>query len=354
MIKSILLAVIALAVIVVAGAGLWAWQGLQTLQQPASIEEPMLYLVPSGGSYNAVANDLEQKGLVDDALWLKLYVRLQPEQASIRAGEYEFTPGMAPVDLVALMVSGRTKTRTVQFIEGRRFLDARAALVQAEYLKQETADWSDAEIMAALGDEGAHPEGRFFPDTYSYSRGDSDLDILRRAYERMNDALAEEWAGRADDLPYENPYEALIMASIIERETGVPYERKDIAGVFVRRLEKGMRLQTDPTVIYGMGDAYEGRITRRDLRTHTPYNTYRISGLPPSPIAMAGRAALNAALHPADGDYLFFVAKGDGSHQFSRTLEDHQRAVRDYQLNRRKDYRSWPAPVPETSGGAAQ
>ena len=347
MIKSFLIAVVASVLVAVSGAALWGWQGLKSLEVDAGLEEPMLYVVPRGSSFNAVARNLEELNLVEQAVWLKLLARLEPQVTAIQAGEYEFQPGMSARDIIGLMVSGQTKSRTVQFIEGRRFRDARAALARADYLEQLTADWTDEQIMAALGDEGAHPEGRFFPDTYAYSRGDSDLDILRRAYERMNNVLADEWANRADDLPYSNPYEALIMASIIERETGVPEERPDIAGVFVRRLERGMRLQTDPTVIYGMGERYEGRITRRDLRTHTPYNTYRISGLPPTPIALPGRAAIHAAVHPADGDTLFFVAMGDGSHQFSRTLEDHQRAVRQYQLNRREDYRSFPAPVIE-------
>lgn len=352
MIKSFLVAVVASVLVALAGAGLWGWQGLQSLEKDAGLEQPVLYEVPRGASYNSVAGDLEEMGLVDKAVWLKLLGRVEPEMTAIQAGEYEFRPGMSARDMVALMVSGQTKVRTVQFIEGRRFSDARAALAEAEHLRHVTRDWSDEKIMAELGDEGAHPEGRFFPDTYAYSRGDSDLDILRRAYERMNRVLAEEWASRADDLPYENPYEALIMASIIERETGVPGERRDIAGVFVRRLERGMRLQTDPTVIYGMGDRYIGRITRSDLRTYTPYNTYRISGLPPTPIALPGRAAINAAVNPADGDALYFVARGDGSHKFSRTLEDHQRAVREYQLNRREDYRSWP--VPESNSEAGQ
>lgn len=351
MIKSFLVAVVASVLVAVAGAALWGWQGLKTLEMEADLQEPMLYMVPRGTSYNAVAGDLEEKGLVDKAIWLKLLARMEPEMTSIRAGEYEFQPGMTPRDMIALMVRGDIKVRTVQFIDGKRFRDAREALAQAEYLEQETADWPAERIMAELGDEGAHPEGRFFPDTYAYNRGDSDLDILRRAYEKMNSVLAEEWAARADDLPYANPYEALIMASIIERETGVPQEREEIAGVFVRRLKKGMRLQTDPTVIYGMGDAYEGRITRRDLRTLTPYNTYRISGLPPTPIALPGRAAIHAAVNPADGNTLYFVARGDGSHKFSRTLEDHRRAVREYQLNRREDYRSSPAPVSSDEAG---
>lgn len=351
MIKSFVLGAMALLVMAILGAGLWVSQGFSTLEEPLVLEEPVLFDVPRGRAFSHVAQDLETAGLVDDAFWLRLYARANPELTEIRSGEYEFEPGMTPLEMVALMVSGRTKHRAVQFIEGTRFQDARAVLASTEYLKQETSEWTDAEVMAALGAEGDHPEGRLFPDTYMYTRGESDLDVLRRAYERMNRVLAEEWSGRAEKLPYNNPYEALIMASIVERETGAPHEREDVAGVFVRRLQIGMRLQTDPTVIYGMGDRYQGRITRQDLRTHTPYNTYRIHGLPPTPIALPGREAIRAALNPADGDALYFVARGDGTHQFSRTLEDHQRAVRDYQLNRRDDYRSWPAPGASGEGG---
>lgn len=350
MIKSLAIGAMALLVMVIAGAGIWVSQGFKSLEQPVVLDEPVLFEVPRGRAFNHVAHDLESEGLLEDAFWLQMYGRANPDQTAIRSGEYEFTPGMTPLDMLGLMLSGRTKHRAVQFIEGTRFRDARAVLANTDYLRQETVDWSDEAIMTALGAEGDHPEGRFFPDTYLYTRGDSDLDILRRAFERMNRVLAEEWDSRAENLPYENPYEALIMASIVERETGAPHERADVAGVFVRRLQIGMRLQTDPTVIYGMGDNYQGRITRQDLRTYTPYNTYRIHGLPPTPIALSGRDAIRAALNPADGETLYFVARGDGTHQFSRTLEDHQRAVREYQLNRREGYRSWPAPAAPADG----
>ena len=200
-----------------------------------------------------------------------------------------------------------------------------------------------------MGANGSHPEGRFFPDTYLFTSSETDLDLLRRAFERMEEVLATEWQAKAENLPYDSPYEALIMASIVERETGAVHEREEVAGVFVRRLEKGMRLQTDPTVIYGMGEKYQGRITRKDLRTHTDYNTYRIDGLPPTPIALPGREAIHAALNPAEGDTLYFVARGDGTHKFSKTLAEHQKAVRAFQLNRRSDYRSSPAPSPAPS-----
>lgn len=200
------------------------------------------------------------------------------------------------------------------------------------------------------------PEGRFFPDTYRFVRGMSDVELLQQAYMRLDEVLAQEWAERATDLPYRDPYQALIMASLVEKETGIPQERGQIAGVFVRRLRLGMMLQTDPTVIYGMGERYNGRITRADLREPTPYNTYTIAGLPPTPIAMVGREAIHAALHPADGTSLYFVARGDGSHVFSDDLNDHNSAVREYQLKRRADYRSSPAPQaqPEAQGVPAQ
>jgi len=190
---------------------------------------------------------------------------------------------------------------------------------------------TDAEILAAIGAEEKHPEGLFAPNTYVIEEGERDLDILRRLYQRQKRILAEEWAGRESGLPYNNAYEALIMASIIEKETGVAEERAQIAGVFVRRLQVGMRLQTDPTVIYGVGERYKGDITRAHLREDTPYNTYRRAGLPPTPIANPGRAAIHAALHPAEGDALFFVATGDGRHIFSATLAEHNRAVNRYQ-----------------------
>jgi len=338
--KKLLLACVCAAVLISAGTGLWVWQGLKGLEKPVEFEEPLLFQVPQGASFTEVAGRLEDEGLVSDRLWLRLYGRLDPGQTRIKAGEYEFLDGMSPVDMIGIMVSGDTKHWYVQFIEGWTFQDMRAALANAERLQKLTGEWSSEKIMAAVGAEGEHPEGRFFPDTYAFTSTESDLDLLRRAFSRMESVLAEEWAAREDGLPYENPYEALIMASIVERETGAPEERDQVAGVFVRRLQKGMRLQTDPTVIYGMGDSYQGRIGRKDLRTYTPYNTYRINGLPPTPIALPGRESIHATLHPDDGDALYFVASGDGPHKFSRTLAEHQKAVREFQLNRREDYRS--------------
>jgi len=342
--RKLLILIVALAVLAAAGAGLWLWQGLQTLKQPVALDEPVLFSVEQGTSFGRLAQKLSDDGMVSDPLWLKLYGRLNPEQTRIKAGDYELQPGMTPLAMLDTMVQGKVKLWSVQFIEGWTFSDMRTALANSRRLRKETTDWTDEQVMEAVGAEGQHPEGWFFPDTYMFSGSETDLDILKRAYKRMTAVLEEEWGNREEGLPYSSPYEALIMASIVERETGVAYERQQVAGVFVRRLQKGMRLQTDPTVIYGMGDSYDGRIRTRDLRAYTPYNTYRIDGLPPTPIALPGRDSVHAALHPDDGDALYFVARGDGSHTFSRTLTEHQKAVREFQLNRREDYRSFPAP----------
>lgn len=343
--KKLLMVLFAVALLVVAGGGLWLWQGLKALEKPVGLDEPLLMTVESGTAYGQLARQLERQGLVTDDLWLRLYGRLNPGKTAIKAGDYEVQPGMTPLSLLESMVQGDVKLWSIQFIEGKTFSDMRSVLAGNAQLKKVTTDWSDERIMAAVGAEGRHPEGWFYPDTYLFSSSETDLDIYKRAYGRMVSVLEEEWQDRAEGLPYQSSYEALIMASIVERETGVPSERGQVAGVFVRRLQTGMRLQTDPTVIYGMGDDYDGRIRSRDLRQYTPYNTYRIDGLPPTPIAMPARAAIHAALHPADGDTYYFVARGDGSHKFSRTLAEHQRAVREYQLNRRENYRSSPVPA---------
>ena len=343
--KKLLILLFAVVVLVGAGGALWLWQGLKSLEQPIALDEPVLMTVDSGTAYSQLARQMEHEGVVSDALWLRLYGRMNPAQTAIKAGDYELLPGMTPLGLLEAMVQGDVKLWAIQFIEGKTFDDMRAALAANERLEKVTTDWTDEQIMEAVGAADEHPEGWFYPDTYLFDSSETDLDIYKRAYTRMVSVLEEEWQSREKGLPYQSPYEALIMASIVERETGVPSERDQVAGVFVRRLQTGMRLQTDPTVIYGMGDDYDGRIRSRDLREYTPYNTYRIDGLPPTPIAMPARAAIHAALHPAEGDALYFVARGDGSHKFSRTLAEHQRAVREYQLNRREDYRSSPAPV---------
>ncbi|TDX32289.1 UPF0755 protein [Modicisalibacter xianhensis] len=326
---------VTLAILVAALAyGAYAyWQS--RLDAPVAIAEPTLYEVPRGASYHRIVADLAEQGIIAEAWPYKVLARIsQDDLPQLRAGEFMIEPGMSGRELLSLLSSDRVVTYSLTIPEGWTFDDMRGALADAPKLVQSTGDMSNEEVMAELGHPDQHPEGRFFPDTYSYHKGISDLDILHQAYERMQAELNRVWETRDDGLPLDSPYEALIMASLIERETGVDGERREIAGVFVRRLERGMRLQTDPTVIYGMGDEYQGNITRADLRRATPYNTYVIDGLPPTPIALPGRAALEAAVDPAEGDTLYFVAKGDGSHHFSRTLSEHNAAVRRYILNR--------------------
>jgi len=350
--KKLFTAIASLVFLVGSGLGIWLWQGLQTLEQPVAMEEPVLFSVPAGTGYDQVARSMEQSGFIKDSLWMRIHGRLNPEQMRLKAGEYEFADGMSGLEMIQQMASGDIKQWQIQFIEGWTFRDMRRAIADNQRLEQLTTDWTDGQIMAAVGAEGAHPEGRFFPDTYLYTSNETDLDLYQRAFSKMERVLAQEWENRSEDLPYDNSYQALIMASIVERETGAPHERNEVSGVFVRRLDKGMRLQTDPTVIYGMGDQYKGRITRKDLRADTEYNTYRISGLPPTPIALPGREAIHASLHPAAGDTLYFVARGDGTHRFSKTLAEHQEAVRQFQLNRRSDYRSSPVdPEPDNEPG---
>ncbi|MDX1800526.1 MAG: endolytic transglycosylase MltG [Marinobacter sp.] len=347
MIKSLLVALFCVFILAVSGTGLWAWQGLQQLDQAPTLDNAVLFDVEPGMPFVHVARLMEARGLVKDSFWLRLKGRLNPQTTQIKAGQYEFKPGMTTNEMVAKMIAGDTKTWSIRFIEGWRFQELRDELARQPQLKQTITGQTDAQIMTRLDAEGVYPEGWFFPDTYLFQAGDSDLDILRRAYQKMQSVLAREWDNRAKDLPYDSPYDALIMASIVERETGAAHEREQVAGVFVRRLKRGMRLQTDPTVIYGMGDAYDGGLSRKDLKTPTPYNTYRISGLPPTPIAMPGDGAIHAALHPAAGNALYFVARGDGTHKFSSTLAEHQKAVRAFQLRRRDDYRSSPPPAEE-------
>ncbi|PWG63292.1 endolytic transglycosylase MltG [Spiribacter halobius] len=319
-----------------AGAGAaWLWQQWQALESApiasAPVAEPVR--IAEGVSFGAIARDLEGRGLVDDARLLSLYARVEGLAGRMQAGEYRVTPGMTAAGLLRKIAAGRVIEYPLTVVEGWRFRELWQALRAHPAIERTLPeDASDAEIMAAIGREGVHPEGRFLPETYRFPRGTTDVDFLRRANRALEETLEAAWAERQPDLPLEGPEDALILASIIEKETGVAQERRRIAGVFVRRLERGMRLQTDPTVIYGMGDAYDGNIRRQDLRRDTPYNTYTRAGLPPTPIALAGEAAIRAAVDPADGDSLYFVSRGDGSHKFSATLEEHNRAVQRYQL----------------------
>ena len=326
------------------------WEQNAALKRPLTIAEERLLDVPVGATPSGMLNRLEDEGVLDGALWLRLYWRFNLEGKGLHSGEYRLTPGQTARDLLESWRRGEVVQYSLTLVEGWNFHQLRAALASQERLEQTLGGEDDAAVMRRLGLDGQHPEGRFFPDTYRYVRGTRDIDLLRQAHERLVSVLDEEWGKRAADLPYRDPYQALIMASLVEKETGVASERDEIAGVFIRRLRQGMLLQTDPTVIYGLGERYAGNLTRAHLREATPYNTYVNAGLPPTPIAMVGREALRAALHPADGDSLYFVARGDGTHVFSRTLDEHNRAVREFQLKRREDYRS--SPTAATQGNA--
>lgn len=299
------------------------------------------YELKPGQTLGHLANDLGQQHILDNPRLLRLYARLTNIN-KVHAGEYFLAPGTTPQSLLEKLRKGDVVLHQVTFVEGWTFRQVLAALEKTPSIRHELTGKSEAEQLALLGLPLTHPEGWFFPDTYSFSRNTSDVEILQKSYRKMENLLNREWEGRAANLPYKNAYEALIMASIIERETGHHSERDQIAGVFVRRLQQGMKLQTDPTVIYGMGDSYQGRITRKHLTAATPYNTYTIDGLPPTPISLPSAASIKAALHPAAGDALYFVAKGDGTSEFSATLDAHNQAVRRYQLNRRSDYRAAP------------
>lgn len=314
----------------------WLWIDYQSFQErPLAVgEQGAEFAIEPGMSLRSVARRLHEQGILDRPRYLVLLGRLAGNAQQIQAGEYRIDPGTTPAQLLDNMVRGRVIQYALTLVEGWNFREMVAAVNASAHLEHTLSGATPAEIMAAIGRPEEHPEGRFFPDTYHFPRGLSDREFLKRAYRAMEEHLAQEWAARSEGLPFESPYEALIMASIVEKETGVPNERPAIAGVFIRRLEKGMRLQTDPTVIYGLGEAYDGNIRKRDLESYTPYNTYRISGLPPTPIAMPGGAALHAVMHPADGNTLYFVSKGDGSHYFSATLQEHNEAVRKYQLRR--------------------
>jgi len=336
--------------VVLAGLALGAafWQQNEALHQPLNVTQEQLLDVPAGSTPTGVLNRLEADGVVKDAFWLRLYWRFNLSGQSLHSGEYRMTPGMDAQSLLTLWQRGEVVQYSLTLVEGWNFRQVRAALAKQPKLEQTLTGVSDNELMARLGHPDVYPEGRFFPDTYRYVRGMSDVELLKQAYNRLDEVLDEEWARRAADVPYVDPYQALIMASLVEKETGVPQERGQIAGVFVRRLRLGMLLQTDPTVIYGLGERYNGKLTRAHLKEATPYNTYVIAGLPPTPISLVGREAIHAALNPVSGSSLYFVARGDGSHVFSADLDAHNAAVREYQLKRRADYRSSPAPAAPT------
>ena len=298
--------------------------------------------LPRGGSLRGLARRLETLGVLERPAYLVWWGRWRGHAGRLQAGEYLIEPGTSAAAFLEQVVSGRVRMHRLTLVEGWTFAQALAAVEAHPALAHTLAGLSPEEVMARLGRPGEHPEGRFLPDTYRFPKGTTDLAFLERAYRAMEAFLREAWARRAPGLPYRDPYEALILASIVEKETALPEERPLVAGVLVRRLQRGMRLQADPTVIYGLGPRFDGNLRRRDLLADGPYNTYRRKGLPPTPIALPGRAAIEAALHPAPGDALYYVARGDGSHVFSATLAEHQEAVRRYQLGRKAQERTAP------------
>lgn len=328
------LAVVPLLLVAAAGGvAFYLWHDyLDYVERPLELpEDGVVFEVRPGVSLRALSRELADRGIVSRPHYIEWHARRIGVAGAIKAGEYRLDANLTPAAMLALFASGRTLQYSLTIPEGWTFRQMMAAIAAHDRISA-TLDPDDQEaIMAAIDRPGLHPEGWFYPDTWHFPRGTTDLDFLVRANRRMEEVLEREWAARREGLPLESPYEALILASLIERETGVPEERPLIAAVFVSRLKRGMRLQTDPSVIYGM-EEYDGRIRYRDLRTDTPYNTYTRAGLPPTPIALPGGDAIRAALNPAESKALFFVSRGDGSHHFSESYEEHRRAVIRYQL----------------------
>jgi len=341
--RSLLRYALGLAALAVLGMiGYLYWVTVAPLHPPAQN-----YVVEPGMGLRRMNRDLHSRGVLPDSFSLVWLAYLQGRARDLKVGEYRFRDGITSLELLEQVVAGRVVEYPLTLVEGWTFRQVLATLAAAPRLTHTLQGMSAPQVMASLGYPGLHPEGRFHPDTYYYSGGMSDLIILQRAYLRMEQRLQQEWEGRAPGLPLKTPAEALTLASIIEKETARADERELIAGVFINRLRRGMKLQTDPTVIYGMGERFKGNIRLEDLRTPTPYNTYTRTGLPPTPIAMPGAASLRAALHPAETRALYFVSRGDGSHEFSETLEQHNKAVTKYQLGGRpRPARQGPARVP--------
>jgi len=290
------------------------------------------YVIEKNVSLSRIAADLSRRGLLTHPSYFVWLARWKNKDDKIQAGEYEITSTVSPREFLDMIVTGKIVQHELTLIEGWTFDQFRRALDENADLRHETKGISVDELMALLGRPEEHPEGSFLPETYRFVKDSSDVDLLRRAHRAMDETLTREWSEKAKDLPLSTPYQALILASLIEKETGLSEERPRISGVFIRRLRKGIRLQTDPSVIYGLGQSFDGNLRRRDLRSDTPFNTYVHFGLPPTPIAMPSAASIHAALHPDSGKALYFVARGDGGHQFSETLAEHLKAVQRYLL----------------------
>ncbi len=324
---------IVVLVAALAAGGLWWWSSLPLTLPPLAAQEDSVDLqIATGSSAGGISRLIAKAtgGGAGQEILMNLWLRATGKAGELKAGSYEITYGDSPRSLIEKIASGKQSLRAVTFIEGWNWRQVRAALAKAKHLKNDSASLSDAQLMARLGRADQHPEGRFFPDTYRYAKGSSDITVLRAAMQTLDKQLAAAWEARRADLPLKSADDLLIMASIVEKETGTAKDRATISGVFTNRLKINMRLQTDPTVIYGLGESFDGNIRKRDLQTDTPYNTYTRAGLPPTPIAMMGAAALQAAAQPADTRALYFVARGDGSSEFSETLDAHNRAVDKY------------------------
>jgi UPF0755 protein len=326
--KKLLLLIVLLGLALAGAVAFWSTQPLIELAEGA---QPVEFSIQPGSSVRQIGEQIAAAGIPVYPLLFELLARASGKGDRLKAGDYELDPGVTPRKLVDKLARGQFAQKSLAVIEGWTFRQMRAAVAANPALRHETVKLSDAELLAQITPDFKIAEGLFFPDTYLFAKGASDLQIYRKAHALLMQRLNDHWEARDPSVPYKTPYQALVMASIVEKETGRKAERSTIAGVFVNRLRLGMLLQTDPTVIYGMGDRYTGKITKRDLQTDTPYNTYTRAGLPPSPIALPGAAALAAALRPAKTEALYFVSRGDGSSQFSDNLTDHNRAVNKFQ-----------------------
>jgi UPF0755 protein len=327
--RRFFLTIFLLGAFVALGAGAWA---LWWVNQPLKLPAPSVDLsVEPGTTPRGIAQAVADTGVEVQPQLLYWWFRFSGQDRQIRAGSYELERGLTPRTLLAVLVRGEEATRSVVLVEGWNFRQVRSALAKSEQLKADTMGLTDDALMVKLGKPGVHPEGRFFPDTYTYSKGSTDVALLQRAMRAMDKKLEAAWAARATDVPLKSADEALILASIVEKETGKANDRAEIAAVFANRLRVGMPLQTDPTVIYGLGTGFAGNLRKRDLQADTPWNTYLRTGLPPTPIAMPGKAALLAAVQPARSRSLYFVSRGDGTSPFSSSLDEHNRAVNKYQ-----------------------
>ncbi|MGH8219635.1 MAG: endolytic transglycosylase MltG [Steroidobacteraceae bacterium] len=329
MLRRVGLGVLTLVLLAAIGYGTVSWLG-QEYRAPGSTQMAIRVQVPPGSTVRGVLKHLAAAGALQHPGLTELYLRLQGKHFKIKAGEYEVPARASAETVVTLLAEGRVVLEQLTVVEGATFADFRRELESDPHVRATLRGASDAAVMAGLGHAGEEPEGRFFPDTYRFASGTTETEILKVAYAKMSAVLARAWAERVPNLPLASPYQALILASIIEKETGLPSERPLIAGVFIERLRKGMRLQSDPTVIYGMGSEYAGTIRTRDLTTDTLYNTYTRAGLPPTPISLPGRESILAAVQPKETGDLYFVATGNGGHHFSATLADHDAAVRHY------------------------